>query len=785
MTGEGHSHGVSTPGVLARWFARTTLPPQVAPLYGAVIAGGLACIAAAIVVAAGLVPVAQLTTPPLVSPGAVWPVTLAFGGLFLLLQRQGFVFHWRTQSTKISLDEIALFLGALALPPAHVVLGVVGSSVVNQLIHHRDPVKASYNVAQYAIAASAAVLTAVALRALQAPVPLPSIVAPFVFSTTTAWLVAALFHHMGDGSTRRIFQERFGNWALISSTLGVSLGVILYGLWQLAPVAVLAAVPIFFYLRRFGRLSEWADDELTTHKMLAAMSAQVAGRSDLSSVAEQVISAAHELFDCGEARLILGSDPNTARVWRTSFGAGPAGSGGVTTPVVDAHGARMGELTVFPQPGQTAYGEREHHLLRTIAANAAAAAANARALQAAIDANQQLVRSERRYRALFETANVFIHVIDRHGRVLDMNPAAFAALGHRGEDVIARPLAETLVVDHGSVDDLMSRLEKDNCVQGVVASFRTAGGALVPVLLDAQELEGNEDGARYVISSRDVTSLIAMERELRQSMASQRETIRRLENMNRELEEFTLWTTHDMREPLRSIGAIAQILHEEIGTITPDEARDLARRIHAGSDRLKDRVKALHAFSRIVQRDDAFADVSVQAVVEDVLSGLETKIRECSARIVLPETELPTVRAQPERLHQVFANLVENALKYCDASSAVVAIGCEELEDEWRFVVRDNGPGIPPAFHDRIFHLFQRGPGATSESGSGAGLAIVKRIAEQHGGRAWVESEPGHGAAFYVALPRFAEAATIREESPTTTPVTTSPGVGRAPVARR
>lgn len=741
-------------GIAAR-FRRTTLPASIAPLHAVVSGLALASLIASFALAANVVATPWAATAAPEIAGAVWPATALFALLFFALQKQGFVFHWRNESTKISLDEIALFLGALALPPAHIVLGVAASSTLNQILHRRDPVKGTFNVAQYVVGATAAVIAVSALRHAGAPAPWPSVAAPLAFSVVTALLVSALFSRMGEGHVLRIFRDRFGGWALVGSTLGVSLGLIVYALYVVAPIAVLAAIPIFFYLRRFGRLSEWADDELKTHKLLAAVSVEVAGRSDLDTVARRVLRACHELFDCGEAHLVLGPNSSDSRAWRETFGPGGGGAGGITTPVQDAHGARMGELTVFPQPGQRAYGEREHHLLRTVAANAAAAAANARALKTSMDANAQLLASERRYRSLFETANVFIHIVDERANVLDMNPAAFATLGYRGSEVINHPLRETLLPASETQPHPLDQLLREGELRGVEAKLLTARGETVQVLLDAQELDDDDTGgARYVISSRDVTSLQDLANELRASMARQRETIRRLENMNRELEEFTLWTTHDMREPLRSIGTIAQFLHEDVGRVPPDEARDMARRICDGADRLKERVKALHAFSLIVQRDDAFEDVPLQRVVEDVVDSLETKIGESGADVRLPATQLPIVRAQPQRIHQVFANLIENALKYARTERPIVTIGVDETPTEWRFHVRDNGQGIPPAFHDRIFHLFQRGPDAGASNGSGAGLAIVKRIAEQHGGRAWVESAPGQGACFYITIPR-------------------------------
>ena len=680
----------------------------------------------------------------------LWPATAGFAVLFFLLEKHGFVFHWAEESTKVSLDEIALFLGVVFLPPGHVVLGAVASAVLNQWLHRRDPAKAAFNVAQYAAGATLAALAAAGLRALGVPSPWFALAAPVVFAFATCVLVCLLFAAMQQASVARVYRDRFGTFAFVGASLGISLGVVALALYTFHPFAVLAAVPVFMYLRRFGRLSEWADDELKTHKLLAGVGAQLAGSADLDAVAGKVLTACHQLFDCGEAHLTI-TTPEPPRTWRRAFVALPSGHGGITTPLLDGQGAVIGQLTAFPKPGQRAYGEREHHLLSTVAANASAAAANARALQAAEDANRDLVASEGRYHHLFETALVHIHLLDEEGGLLDANPAARAALGPHA--LTEARSFDDLIIPTDPTDPFLARLRRDGEVRGYEATLRTAEGEEMVLLIDAKSMEIPGQAGRYVAFARDITFLKALESDLRDALAGQKETIRRLENMNRELEEFTLWTTHDMREPLRSIGTIAELLHEDVGSVPPEEAKDMARRIHQGAERLKERVKALHAFSRIVQQDDEFSDVDLQAVVEEVVTTMEATARERGATIHLPAERFPVVRAQPHRLHQVIANLVENAIKYSTDGPPRVELGFEETPEGWCIHVQDDGPGIPPSYHDRIFQLFQRGPDH-GQSGSGAGLAIVKRIVDQHGGRVWVKSQPGQGARFSFLLPK-------------------------------
>jgi light-regulated signal transduction histidine kinase (bacteriophytochrome) len=126
-------------------------------------------------------------------------------------------------------------------------------------------------------------------------------------------------------------------------------------------------------------------------------------------------------------------------------------------------------------------------------------------------------------------------------------------------------------------------------------------------------------------------------------------------------------------------------------------------------------------------------------------------IEENNARVT--HDELPIVMADETQLVQVFQNLIGNAIKFHSEEAPHIHVSAEKNKKEWIFSVRDNGKGIDPQYHDRIFVIFQRLQGKGEYPGTGIGLAICKRIIERHGGRIWVESEPGKGSTFYFTLP--------------------------------
>jgi len=183
-----------------------------------------------------------------------------------------------------------------------------------------------------------------------------------------------------------------------------------------------------------------------------------------------------------------------------------------------------------------------------------------------------------------------------------------------------------------------------------------------------------------------------------------------------------------------------------------DEADEYLQGAVDGAQRMQKLIRDLLVFARVTRQSKPLGAVDCKAVLRDVLANLQVQIREMHATVTLDP--LPTVTADPTQLMQLFQNLIGNALKYCRDRSPVVHVGVREENGAWLFSVRDNGIGIKPGQAEWIFQIFHRLHSDESEfSGTGIGLAICKRIVERHGGRIWVESEPGAGCTFYFTLP--------------------------------
>ena len=221
-----------------------------------------------------------------------------------------------------------------------------------------------------------------------------------------------------------------------------------------------------------------------------------------------------------------------------------------------------------------------------------------------------------------------------------------------------------------------------------------------------------------------------------------------LRRTNQELGQFAYAAAHDLQEPLRNISLSLQLAQTRLPEVRSEEVTNLLNCAIEGSQRMHGMVKDLLAYSRAIDREKVpVATGSSDEVLQAVVANLKVQIDACHA-LVTWDKYLPVVQVQHLDLVQIFQNLISNSLKYRGKESPVIHISSKSRKGECVFAVRDNGMGIPPQFHERIFGVFKR-LHSRDIPGNGIGLALCKRIVEHYGGKIWVESSLNEGATFY------------------------------------
>ncbi len=220
---------------------------------------------------------------------------------------------------------------------------------------------------------------------------------------------------------------------------------------------------------------------------------------------------------------------------------------------------------------------------------------------------------------------------------------------------------------------------------------------------------------------------------------------------NETLQQFAYVASHDLQEPLRTVSTYAHLLAKRYRGKLDAEAEAFLCAIVDGVTHMQQLIQGLLAYSQVETQGQTFTVTDCTAVLERTLSTLQMVIAETKATVTYDP--LPTVLADASQLGQVFQNLISNALKFRAHAPPHVHISARRDGTHWVFAVQDNGIGLNPQFAERIFVMFQRLHTRKEYPGTGIGLAICKSIIERHGGRIWVESEPGKGAIFYFTLP--------------------------------
>jgi PAS domain S-box-containing protein len=367
---------------------------------------------------------------------------------------------------------------------------------------------------------------------------------------------------------------------------------------------------------------------------------------------------------------------------------------------------------------------------------------------------RQIRERDARLEAVVENAPNGILVVDRDGTLLQVNGRMEALTGYARDELIGRSV-EMLVPErfreaHAAHRDgyfaaPVARTTKGEGDGDIL--LRRKDGTEIPVEVGLAPIHDG-DAVTTIASVQDITERARFMAQLKAS--------------NKELDDFAYIASHDLKEPLRGIHHYATFLLEDYADRLDADGKDKLHTLTRLTQRMEDLINDLLTYSRLGRVDMARAETDVGALVRDVIDSLHVTLKERNVHVRVP-APLPTLHCDRVRVAEVFRNLVGNASKYNDSPEPTVEIGVTAAapppdgkggpEAGRVFYVRDNGIGIPERHQAAIFNIFKRLHARDAYGGgTGAGLTIVKKIVEQHGGRIWIESAPGKGTTFYFTL---------------------------------
>jgi two-component system sensor kinase FixL len=363
-------------------------------------------------------------------------------------------------------------------------------------------------------------------------------------------------------------------------------------------------------------------------------------------------------------------------------------------------------------------------------------------------AERALRESEERKGAVLRSTLDSIIGMDSDGRITEFNRAAEEAFGRQREEVIGRPLAETIIPYR------FRKAHRD----GLERHLRTGDARVIGKRLElpAMRADGGEFIAEIAITRTEIdgrpyfTGVVRDISDRKRAESEREQLIRALARSNQELDQFAYVASHDLKAPLRGIANLSQWIEEDLGTAMNGEGKSQMELLRGRVHRMEALIDGILQYSRAGRARAKPEPVDTGALIRDIVE-LMSPPREVRINV---QPDMPTIQSERVPLQQVFLNLIGNAMKHAGKTDPEIDISWRDDGSMVEFAVRDNGQGIAPQYHERIFGIFQTLEARDKVEGAGIGLSVVKKIVEAKQGRVWVESEPGKGATFRFEWPK-------------------------------
>ena len=358
--------------------------------------------------------------------------------------------------------------------------------------------------------------------------------------------------------------------------------------------------------------------------------------------------------------------------------------------------------------------------------------------------------AEEKFREMIESAPDAIVMVDGRGRILHVNGETVKMFGYQREEILDQPVEFLLPArfrtSHvGHRDAYYERPQTRPMGVGPDLFGLRKDGNEFPIEIRLSPVK-TEAEVLVISVIRDITERKQVEDTLRLQK-------KLLEEKIREMDDFLHVVSHDLKEPLRGIDAYAGFLLEDYSERLDGEGKRYLNALRASTLRMHQLIRDLLTLASVSRKGPSRAEVDLNAALEEVLRDLEFSIQQKRAEVRI-HSPLPSVYCDPTQIREVFKNLLSNAIKFNEAAPPVVEISAWEEEKFYGISIKDNGIGIDARYTDQIFRLFERLHRQEEFEGTGAGLAICKKMIEGNGGKIWVESELKKGSAFLFTLPK-------------------------------
>lgn len=299
--------------------------------------------------------------------------------------------------------------------------------------------------------------------------------------------------------------------------------------------------------------------------------------------------------------------------------------------------------------------------------------------------------------------------------------------------------------DQPQITEIRNAIKNGTSIRVVLKNYTKSGNLFWNELIVSPVKNEFGEVTNFIGIQTDVTDKVVAEMALK-------EKTRELTISNQSLEQFAHAVSHDLKEPLRMIATFVDYLKEEYEDKLDDQAKQYIGFAHDGAIRMQDLIDDLLEYAKVGSAKVNFDKVCLNETLREVNQNLQLLIKEKEA--IINFDNLPVIKGAKPQLLTLFMNLISNALKYTRDRSPIISIKSKEDHDFHIISVKDNGIGIDPSHRDYIFQIFNRLHSKKDFPGNGIGLAICKRIIDNHNGEIWLESELNKGTEFFIKFPR-------------------------------